>query len=89
MALEVKSPSTSAGDTRDAGSIPEWGRSPAVANGTPLQSSCLENSMGREAWWATVHQDSQAHKESDTAEQSPAQRKDRRGKEAEIGITLP
>ena len=24
-------------------------------NGTPLQSSCLENSMDGEAWWATVH----------------------------------
>ena len=24
-------------------------------NGTPLQYSCLENPMDREAWWATVH----------------------------------
>ena len=24
-------------------------------NGNPLQYSCLENSMDREAWWATVH----------------------------------
>ena len=24
-------------------------------NGTPLQYSCLENPMGREAWWAAVH----------------------------------
>ena len=24
-------------------------------NGTPLQSSCLENPMGRGAWWAAVH----------------------------------
>ena len=24
-------------------------------NGTPLQYSCLENSMGRGAWWAAVH----------------------------------
>ena len=23
--------------------------------GNPLQYSCLENSMDREAWWATVH----------------------------------
>ena len=23
--------------------------------GTPLQDSCLENPMDREAWWATVH----------------------------------
>ena len=24
-------------------------------NGTPLQCSCLENPMDREAWWAAVH----------------------------------
>ena len=24
-------------------------------NGNPLQSSCLENPMDREAWWAAVH----------------------------------
>ena len=24
-------------------------------NGNPLQYSCLENSMERVAWWATVH----------------------------------
>ena len=24
-------------------------------NGNPFQYSCLENSMDREAWWATVH----------------------------------
>ena len=24
-------------------------------NGTPLQYSCLENPMGRGAWWAEVH----------------------------------
>ena len=24
-------------------------------NGKPLQYSCLENSMDRETWWATVH----------------------------------
>ena len=28
---------------------------PRVGNGTPLQYSCLENSMGRGAWQATVH----------------------------------
>ena len=31
------------------------GRSPKAGNGYPLQYSCLENSMDREAWWATVH----------------------------------
>ena len=27
-----------------------------VGNGTPLQYSCLENSMDRRAWQATVHE---------------------------------
>ena len=31
------------------------GRSPGEENGNPLQYSCLENSMHRGAWWATVH----------------------------------
>ena len=34
-------------------SIPGSGRSPGEGN-SPLQYSCLENSMGRGAWWATV-----------------------------------
>ena len=33
---------------------PGSGRSPRVENGKPLQYSCLENSMDRGAWWATV-----------------------------------
>ena len=37
------------------GSIPELGRSPAAGNGNPLQYSCLENPMDREAWQVTVH----------------------------------
>ena len=55
VALVVKSPPVNAGDIRDVGSIPGWGRSPGVGNGYPLQYSCLENSMDRGAWWATVH----------------------------------
>ena len=51
----VKNPPTSAGDLRDAGSIPESGRSPGEENGNPLQYSCLENSMDRGAWWAVIH----------------------------------
>ena len=39
----------------DLGSIPGSGRSPEKGNGNPLQHSCLENSMDREAWWVTVH----------------------------------
>ena len=37
------------------GSIPGLGRSPGEGNGNPLQYSCLENSMDRGTWWATVH----------------------------------
>ena len=36
------------------GSIPGSGRSPREGNDNPLQYSCLENSMGRGAWWAAV-----------------------------------
>ena len=39
----------------DVGSIPGLGRSPGEGNGNPLQYSCLEISMDRGAWWATVH----------------------------------
>ena len=37
------------------GLIPGLGRSPGEGNGNPLQYSCLENPMDREAWWAIVH----------------------------------
>ena len=39
----------------DPGSIPESGRSPGEGNGNLLQYSCLENSIHRGAWRATVH----------------------------------
>ena len=39
-----------AGDIMRLGFDPWMGR-----HGNPLQSSCLENPMDREAWWATVH----------------------------------
>ena len=42
-------------DVGDLGSIPGLGRSPGEGNGNPLQYSCLENPMDREAWQATVH----------------------------------
>ena len=51
----VKKPSANAGDARDVGLIPGMGISPGVRNGNPLQYSCLENSMDRGAWQATVH----------------------------------
>ena len=37
------------------GSISGSVRSPGEGNGYPLQYSCLENSMDRKAWQATVH----------------------------------
>ena len=48
----VKNPPANAGD---AGSIPESGRSRGEGNSNLLQFSCLENSMDRGDWWATVH----------------------------------
>ena len=45
----------SAFNAGDPGSIPGSGRSPGEGNGNQLQYSCLENSMDRGAWWATVH----------------------------------
>ena len=44
----------SAYNAEDLGSIPELERSPGGGHGNPLQNSCLENPMDREAWWATV-----------------------------------
>ena len=51
--------------TGDPGSIPGSGRSPGEGNSYPLQYSCLENSMDRGTWWATVHG---VAKESDMTE---------------------
>ena len=55
MALVVKNPPANTGDVRDASSIPGSGRSPGEGNGNPLQYSCLENPMDKDAWQATVH----------------------------------
>ena len=51
----IKKLPAKAGDLRDMGLIPEWGRSPTGRNGNPLQYSCLENPMDRGGWWAVVH----------------------------------
>ena len=48
----VKNPPANAGNT---GLIPGWKSSPGIGNGNPLQYSCLENLMDKEAWHATVH----------------------------------
>ena len=50
----VKNLPANAGDIRDAGSIPELGRSPGEWNGYPLQYSDLESPMDRGAWQTTV-----------------------------------
>ena len=39
----------------DLSSIPGLARSPGEENSNPLQYSCLENSLDRGAWQATVH----------------------------------
>ena len=54
-ALVVKNLPANAGDVRHSGSVPGLGRSPGGGHDNPLQYSCLENSMDREAWLATVH----------------------------------
>ena len=48
MVLVVKNLPANAGDVRDTGSIPQSGRSPGGGHGSPLQYSCLENSMTEE-----------------------------------------
>ena len=45
----------SACNAGDLGSVPGLGRSLGEGNHYSLQYSCLENSMNREAWQATVH----------------------------------
>ena len=52
MALVVKKLPANVGDERDMGSV--LGRSPGGGHGNPLQCSCLENPVDRQAWWATV-----------------------------------
>ena len=51
----VNNPPANAGDARDVGSLPESGGSSGIRNGNPLQYSCLENSIDKGAWRATVH----------------------------------
>ena len=55
VAPEVKNLSAKAWDVGDMGSFAWWERSPGGGHGNPLQYSCLENPMDREAWRATVH----------------------------------
>ena len=50
-----KESACNAGDSRDAGLIPELGRFPGGGNGNLLQYSCLKNPMERGSWQLTVH----------------------------------
>ena len=54
-ALVIKNLSANTGDLRDMASILGSGRSPGEGHGNPLQDSCLENSMDKGAWQATVY----------------------------------
>ena len=51
----VKNSPVNAEDIKEEGLIPGSGRFPGGENGNPLQYSCRENPMDKEAWWATVH----------------------------------
>ena len=53
--METSNPSADAGDTRDAGSVPESEDPLVRGDGNPLQYSCLEYPTDRGAWRATVH----------------------------------
>ena len=49
----VRNSPANVGDTGDTESISE---DPLEKDGNPHQCSCLDNSMDRGAWWATVHE---------------------------------
>ena len=51
----VKNLPANAGIIRDESSVPRLGRSHGGGHDNALQYSCLENSMERGAWGATVH----------------------------------
>ena len=66
VALVVRTLLASIGDLKDAGSIPELGRSPGEGNCNSFQYSCLGNLMDGGAWWAI---DRGVVKESDMTQQ--------------------
>ena len=55
IALVVKILPANSEDIRDVSANPGSGRSPGGGHDHPLQYSCLENPMDKEAWEATVH----------------------------------
>ena len=66
VALVVKNLLANEGDARDAGLLPELGRSLRVGNDTSLQCSCLENSWSEEP--GGLHSSPWGHKELDPTE---------------------
>ena len=52
----MKNPPANAGDKTDRGLVPGSGRSPGVGYSDSLQYFCLENTMDRGDWQATVHE---------------------------------
>ena len=53
MLLFIKGENEAKGhELKTLSELKTWKR---TSNGNPLQSSCLENPMGGEAWWAAVH----------------------------------
>ena len=59
----VKNLPANAGDVGHSGLIPELGGSSGGGHGNRLQCSCLENSMDRGAWQATVHGDAKSRQD--------------------------
>ena len=55
IAVKNLSMPVNAGDVRDTASILGLGRFPGGGHGNPFQYSCLEKSMDRGAWRATVY----------------------------------
>ena len=55
VALMVKNTPANAGDIRDVGLIPRWGKAPGEGIDNPLQYFYLGNPVDRRAWQAAVH----------------------------------
>ena len=71
----MKNLPANAGDVRDPGLIPGWGRSPGGGHGDPLQYPCLETPMGTGASWATASGVKESQTRAHTLSPSEAQRR--------------
>ena len=79
----------SACNAGDLDLIPGSGRSPGEGNGNPLQYSCLENSMDRGAWQATVHGVAKSQTRLSNQTQEQPDERDALSKERGRGMRLP